>query len=161
MKRTIRRRVPFVVLNAATRQKLVYKLTKKGPGAVFVMTSTDSGDEPIFSMDDLGGGLKPEYQWELRTRIESTAGAPSEAVFTFSRSDGTPLGTHEFRTSDPAAFEIYRLVMSFMFLGTYTLVVDHRQAGGALIQTLVDEDFTGDSNTDTANSGITVQVGGL
>ena len=156
MPKTIRTRRGSARLDVSRGDKLVFSIARSGPGAVFTLTDDDADDSPLLSMDDLGGSMQALYEWELRSSIQG-----GQAVLRLHRTDGQRIGTHEFRTSDPDEFVVYRVSMSFMFLGQYTLVVNHCKADGTLVREITDIDFTGDNNKHVEESSTTVLIVGI
>jgi len=153
MKRTIRTRKGSVTLNVSTQERLVYTLKRTGLGAAFVLADKFSTNSPILSMDNLGGPLQAVYTWELRSALDN-----GQAVITVHKTDGSRIGPHEFRAANFDDFRIYTVALSFMFLGKYTLVAKHADQNSKELTVITDIDFEGESNTDTAESSVTVQI---
>jgi hypothetical protein len=162
MKATKRTKKSSAVLDASKNEKLTYVLKRRGPGADFVMTDEDSDETTpaIFSEENLGGSLESQYTWELRSAVLIESGQQAVRL-TFHRANGTRLGSHQHLASDPNGFHFYTFVMTFMFLGTYTLVVNRCDSEGQNLATIVDMDFEGEQHTDTATNAIRLEWRGL
>ena len=154
MKKTIRTLKGGVELDSGKGEFLTYALKRIGPGAIFVMTGQDTQDEPIFSEEDLGGKQQALYKWRFKAGNEK-----GKLTYRFRDESGGKLGDEFWQPDND--FRVFDLVLSFLFLGKYSALIQRVAKDGSLVETIVDVDYEGESNTDMAEVTLLISAGGV
>ena len=131
---------------------LTYELKRSGPSSIFVMTDEDTQSDPIFSEEELGGKQQPKYEWRFKPGKEQ-----GKLTYRFRDTNNKRLGDAAWQPQ-AGDFHVTDLILSFLFLGKYTLVIKRVDKTGTALETIADVDYEGESNTDMAEMTLLIAV---